>query len=536
MPALLYALSAICLLYQVQNPDLWWHLSAGRWILENGALPRADFLSHTRFGVPWVDFEWLLQVVYYLVYKTAGCWGLVGLRVVVLSAVLAAGSAVTALHGWGRRLQALTALWLAAALIPVADLRPDNVSLLFFALLVLALEARRLGRLRYDRRFWVVAACGFALWSNLHLAFLYGLILAGAYAAGDLAEAALPVVYGKGRWGKLDKTKDYVGLIGLGAAATLLNPYSGQLWGVLREHHDALRLLQEFICEWQIPDARQPSFRPFWGLLLTAYGCALAHFWKTRRTPLGPLIALFYFGLASSQHQRHLSYLSLAAVPVVALTAKDLLLPRWTPWAAGLLLAGHVLFSAAPNTLLADPSKPCLERGARLAEFLEKEKAALGGRRLYNQWGDGGYLGFRLAPDYKIYFDGRYIFHNVLFETKEAFRRPEDWARHVDLYGIEVALVRRLLSHGAPEKVGRKVVPRPYWVRYFPEKEWALVYWDDTDIIFVRRSAVDRTWIARREFRWVRPDDGAWLAALAERKKAPRKAVEAELRRAGLAR
>ena len=527
MPALLYALAAVCLLFPVQNPDLWWHLSAGRWIVENQALPRADFLSHSRHGAPWVDFEWLTQVVYYLVHKAFGCWGLVGLRVAVLSCVLSAGSAVLALHGWGRTAQALGALWLAAALIPVADLRPDNVSLLFFALLVLALESRRLGKLKFNGPFWVGAALAFALWSNLHLAFLYGLVLIGAYAAGDVAEAYLPVVYGKGGRGSLEKTKDYAGLIGLGAASTLLNPYAGQLWGVLREHHDALRLLQEFICEWQSPDVTQPSFRPFWGALVFAYGCAFAHFWRTRATPLGPLLALFYFGLAASQHQRHLSYLVLSALPVVALVRP----PRWAGWGLGAALAAHVLFSAAPNTLLADPSKPCYERAANLAAYLERHKAALGGLRLYNQWGDGGYLGYRLAPDYKVYFDGRYLFHHMLFETKEAFRRPDLWKRHLDRYGIELALIRRMTSHSSQHRVGRKIVYRPYPVTYFPDQDWALVYFDQEDMIYVKRSAVDKKWLAANEIRWVRPDDEQWLAAMVDEGFVKKSVVEAEAAR-----
>lgn len=522
------ALAFVCLLLPLQNPDLWWHLSAGRWILEQHALPRADFLSHTRLGAPWVDFEWLAQVVYYLVYKAAGYGGLLGLRVTLLSCVLAAGGASAALHGWGRRAVCAAVLVLAAALMPVSDLRPDNFSLLFFALLLLALEARRLGRLRYGRAFWLGAAALFALWANLHLALLYGLILAGAYMAGEIAQAGLPVVYGRGKWGDLSKAKDYLGVVALGAAASFLNPYSSELIGVLREHHDALALLQEFICEWQSPDVTQISFWPYWALLLTVFASVLVHFWRTRSTPLGPLLALLYFGLASGSHQRHLSYLSLTAIPLLAMT-----LPRRPAlaWAGGLLAAAHVLFLAAPHTLLG--GKPLVSfRAGELASFLEKERAALAGRNLYNQWGDGGYLGWRLFPDHKVFFDGRYIFHELLFQTKEAFHRPESWKAHVDKHRVEVALMRRMLSHASQDKAGGFIVPRPYWVRYMPEETWALVYWDKDDMIFARRSAVDAAWIKRHEWRWARPDDDAWLEAMVNAGKAPKAEVRRELERA----
>lgn len=526
--AVALALAFVCLLLPLQNPDLWWHLSAGRWILEHRALPRADFLSHTRFAVPWVDFEWLTQAVYYLVHRAAGFQGLLALRVVLLSGALAAGGAAVALHGWGRGPVCAAVLVLAAALMPVSDLRPDNFSLLFFALLLLALEARRLDRLRYSPVFWLGVAALFALWANLHLALLYGLILAGAYMVGEIAQAGLPVVYGRGKWGNLSRARDYLGVVALGTAAGFLNPYSSKLIGVLREHHDALALLQEFICEWQSPDVTQMSFWPYWALLLAVFGSVLRHWWLTRSTPLGPLIALLYFGLASGSHQRHLSYLSLTAMPLLAMT----LPPRSSiAWCGGLLAGAHVLFLAAPHTLAA--GKPLIaERASRLAAFLEEEKAALGGRRLYNQWGDGGYLGYRLAPDHKVFFDGRYIFHDLLFQTKEAFYRPGLWKEHFDKHGVELALMRRLLSHASQDKVGRFVVPRPYWVKYMPEQTWALVYWDEDDMIFARRSAVDAAWIKRHEWRWVRPDDDAWLELMVKAGKAPRKEVEKEQARA----
>ena len=51
------AVAALAALGPVRDPDLWWHLSAGRFLRETLAIPRADWLSHTMAGKPWVDFE-----------------------------------------------------------------------------------------------------------------------------------------------------------------------------------------------------------------------------------------------------------------------------------------------------------------------------------------------------------------------------------------------------------------------------------------------------------------------------------------------
>ena len=59
------------------DTDSWWHLQAGRWIIENQAIPTTDPFSHTRLGEPWIDHGWLAQAVIYLFWDWLGYAGLV---------------------------------------------------------------------------------------------------------------------------------------------------------------------------------------------------------------------------------------------------------------------------------------------------------------------------------------------------------------------------------------------------------------------------------------------------------------------------
>ena len=43
---------------------------------------------------------------------------------------------------------------------------------------------------------------------------------------------------------------------------------------------------------------------------------------------------------------------------------------------------------------------------------------------------------------------------------------------------------------------------------HFPERDWALVWWDDVAMVFVRRGAAFADLVAEREFRAFRPE--AW--------------------------
>jgi hypothetical protein len=41
------------------DPDLYWHLKTGEYIVSHGMLPHTDVFSHTMLGADWVLHEWL---------------------------------------------------------------------------------------------------------------------------------------------------------------------------------------------------------------------------------------------------------------------------------------------------------------------------------------------------------------------------------------------------------------------------------------------------------------------------------------------
>ncbi|MEJ2748246.1 MAG: hypothetical protein P8183_10115, partial [Anaerolineae bacterium] len=66
------------------DPDMWWHLRTGEYILQAG-IPRHDVFSFTVPHHEWVTHEWLSQVFMWLVYQWAGLPGLM----VVFAALIA---------------------------------------------------------------------------------------------------------------------------------------------------------------------------------------------------------------------------------------------------------------------------------------------------------------------------------------------------------------------------------------------------------------------------------------------------------------
>src|ERR1044072_6701147 len=73
-------------LQPITDPDFWWHLKTGEYIIQNHAIPHADVFSSTRLGSEWITHEWLSEVVMYGVFRVAGFAGLMILFAILITA------------------------------------------------------------------------------------------------------------------------------------------------------------------------------------------------------------------------------------------------------------------------------------------------------------------------------------------------------------------------------------------------------------------------------------------------------------------
>lgn len=500
--AALFCLAAasalLCL--PLANPDLFWHLSAGRWAAAHLAPPSFDWLSHTRTGAPWADFEWLAQAVYYGALRAGGMHALWALKAAVL-----AGAAALLWHLLGRLGAGLAGrglgvlVWLLAS--PSAnDLRPENASLAFFILVLWRLEDARLGgRASASRSELGVLAAVFALWANWHAGFVYGLGLlclygaAAAWRSGS-ARALVPA--------------------GVAAAAVLLNPYGLRVWTVPWEHFAVRDDLQRYLLEWQEASVLSPWLAPLWALMILSFTALALRRARAGSVPLEHALLLTALAWSAASHVRTAPYFAAAAA---AVTAACLTAALSEAARRRLALAGA--FAAVWFTLAL--YRPVFARGvfgfdpqyvpARAARFLESEVGALRGKRLFNPWHWGGYLGWRLDGEVPVFADGRYIFHDLLAPMYDATKSPDAYGAFLDSHRVELAVVQRLQQYApmsVPRKDGRReMVMRPFYLFFYPRESWALVHFDDRAVVFARRSAFDPAWLKAREFRSFRPDD-----------------------------
>jgi hypothetical protein len=185
--ALLSAVGAIAfaLKLSVLDPDVWWHLKVGDWILQNMAVPHVGILSRTAAQRPWVAYSWAYEV---MLSRAYAWFGLVGIGVFgTFLTVMVAYS----VYWMARRLSGQ--FWLSLLLSIAAFSaflfngmpRPFFFSIaLFCVMLTLILEAHRTGR--QQLLYWLPLV--FMVWANLHIQFVYGLFVLGLYVAVNLAQ------------------------------------------------------------------------------------------------------------------------------------------------------------------------------------------------------------------------------------------------------------------------------------------------------------------------------------------------------------
>src|SRR5882762_5510217 len=73
-PSVLPLVLAVVFLFSIRNlfdADVWWHLASGRWMWEHHSILRADPFTFTVFGHPWIDHEWLFQLLLFAAYQAA---------------------------------------------------------------------------------------------------------------------------------------------------------------------------------------------------------------------------------------------------------------------------------------------------------------------------------------------------------------------------------------------------------------------------------------------------------------------------------
>lgn len=178
----------------LRDPDLWWHVVIGRWILAQHTVPTQDYWTMFGAGTPWKAYSWLIEVLFALVERNAGEQGLLLLQtlfaVALAFALCWSLSRIANDYFFGTLLGVFT----TASTFSHFTLRPQSLVWIYFALLLVI--ADRVEREGLSNRTKFAFFGVMLLWANTHLSSILGLAAIVGWLIGrrpwrEVASAAL---------------------------------------------------------------------------------------------------------------------------------------------------------------------------------------------------------------------------------------------------------------------------------------------------------------------------------------------------------
>src|SRR5262245_17541041 len=214
--------------------DLAYNLRAGDIMFDSHAVLRTDVFSAVANGRPWLNQQWLAQIILASAFRLGGWFGLVALRALTMGLVLS--FVFLACRAAGAAAKRAAWLTLASGVLLMAGfmLRPQLFGMACFAATGWLVARRR----AHPDGVWLVIPIT-VLWANLHGSFF-------------LAPLLLGLAWVEDRWtrGRAPRT---LLLAALGSLlATIVNPYGYRVWS----YATGLAtnpVIRQTITEWQPP-------------------------------------------------------------------------------------------------------------------------------------------------------------------------------------------------------------------------------------------------------------------------------------------
>ncbi|MGC2166977.1 MAG: hypothetical protein WA632_13305, partial [Gallionella sp.] len=386
---------------KVWDIDFWWHIAAGRNILENGAIPNADpfgvYDANNIWGQTILKSQWLGQVILFSVFHWFDLDGIIYLRAGLLTACLALVYLRCKLSGTAGVYALLLTSLAGLAILHHTGERPQLFSFLYYSLIFLLLDAHA-----RNGKSWLLYLIPLVmlLWSNTHGGAVLGEVALGLYGAGYLIKLRIA----NGRLFTAESRPMLI-IVCLSAVVLVLAPNGFTTF----EHIIALESnpIRDRTSEYASPFEMGKVATFYWAFVVVAMA-ALPGFINATYWNLGGLVVAI--GIVSLTGYRYIPFFVLMAAPYVAASLQRSFRDHRPP---ELLSNVAVLFVALVCLVWGFKQERVFQHGTSANRYPSGAVAFIRDSKLsgkiFNTMNWGGYLIWNLSPAITPYVDGRML-------------------------------------------------------------------------------------------------------------------------------
>ena len=450
----------------IAESDIWWHMRNARALLQYHSLSRTDTYSFTAFGSPWINFEWLSELPFFLAFKAMGLRGLLLVYFTVLVLIYAVVYYRCCRAGADCKDAVIATL--GAICLGGVSMAPRTLLFGWLCMVGLLLVIDRFQNT--GKGLWLLPPL-FALWINLHGSWVFGIIVLLLVIVSGLIEGQWGLVTAH-RWSSVALRKLLLAFVTC-LAALFINPYGYELVTYPFKLLSRPQGVVQYIDEWQPVDFSNWNGRL---ALILIFGLLAASLFSSRRWRLDQVLLAAFALSVALLHVRFLFFAGLIIAPILAPNLR-----LFSPYERELdkpFLNAGIMAAVIASMILLFPSNTELEQSIDAAyprgalEFMQRH--SINGR-LFNQYAWGGYIEWN-APTLKTFIDGRadiFLYNNAFIDFLRATALNNS-LEIMDKYKIDYILI-------PPEE------PLSYLLKH--GDGWQPIYSDNIAVLFQRRSA-----------------------------------------------
>lgn len=499
--------------------DFFWHISTGKYIVENKVVPDVDVFGFVTQGQPWIPFEWLWDVTAYAIYNLTGFPGLYIINIIIGLLIFSIFFFLFRKFEIPLPLNIFALVVLTLAIRYRLEIKPHMISyFLFTALLGLIISFRYL---KLEKKYLFIIPLIFLLWANFHMGVFLGLLLLSIFV--------LVVIYEHFKFHLYDRKIIYQLLLIflLSLIAMLLNPHHIYTF-IYAYKHTQMKLIDS-IYEWMSPFHQNflgKFFNVLYILFLAGFLPVLFYYYK--RKDYFFILSYLAFGLYSLTAVRFMiEFIIVALVPLVLMTKAYLvrnqkrisflsksLFPRVI---VGILLI--LMITLIPNGKLFRVLGFAKVFGigiyeetfpVKVFDFIKEHKLQEIGERPYNSIDYGGFFIWNFWGK-KNFIDSRNLNDSIYFSFVTLYNRLAGYEKLISQFGFDYFIVFQPTPYSGQTVQMIDAALGTYLdksiINYLSQKsdDWKLIYWDDKTHLFVKNESKFNDLIEKYEYRYLKP-------------------------------